>query len=331
MLNKILHLTAVLSLVAVTASCSDNGGGGGGADGCVGHLCGSTAAITDPEGGNVIFEYIYVDTELAAAFGLPSGINTISRSMGYFMDAQTPQDNPLPMPGQCNNLATTHGWPLWVGTPHTDIDLGAMTITGKNAADAAVTIDMPKKPAGTDGIGRAHDIYYQEITPVADSVLQPSSQYDVHFAGAGTFPAVDMTGKQGIFLPPKFEISAPAFEDNGPLVPGTDFTVHWTSTTPTNLPAGDEVLGVAWLLDSNGSPVFMCPTAASAGSMTIPGSAIAAYKTAATARGANPNKVILSRQNIVHQIARLPNGESGNLRRVDMLGIYCWVQLMDVN
>ncbi len=330
MLNKILQLSAALSLVAVAASCSDNSGGGT-TDGCVGHLCGSTAALTDPEGGNVIFEYIYVDTELAAAFGLPSGTNTISRSMGYFMDAQTPQDNPLPVPGQCNNLATTHGWPLWVGSPHTDLDFGAMTITGKNTAAADVTIAMPKMPAGTDAIGRAHDIYYQEITPGADALLQPSSQYDVHFAGAGAFPAVDMTGTQGLFLPPKFDISSPSFEDNGPLVPGTDFTVHWTSTTPTNLPAGDEVLGVAWLLDSNGSPVFMCPTAASAGSMTIPGSAIADYKTAATARGANPNKVILSRQNIVHQIARLPNSESGNLRRVDMLGIYCWVQLMDVN
>jgi hypothetical protein len=29
--------------------------------------------------------------------------------MAYFMNSQTPQANPLPMPGQCNNLVTTKG------------------------------------------------------------------------------------------------------------------------------------------------------------------------------------------------------------------------------
>lgn len=286
--------------------------------------------MTDPEGGNIIFEYIYVDSELQAAFGLPSGVNTISRTMAYFMDAQTPNANPLPTPGKCNNLQTTMGWPLWVGTPHTDLDVGTVDIIGKNAAGTETTINLPNKGAGTDSIGRPHDIYYQELNPGADTYLQPDSAYDVKLGGAGNIPATTLTGNQGLFLPKHFDISAPAAEDNGPFIPGQDFTVHWTSTTNENLPAGQEVLGVAWLLDSNGSPVLMCPTSAETGQMTITGADITAYKEVAVARGTNPNKTILSRQNIVHQIARLPNNESNNLRRVDMLGIFCWVQLMDV-
>jgi hypothetical protein len=32
----------------------------------------------------------------------------------------------------------------------------------------------------------------------------------------------------------------------------------------------------------------------------------------------------------VHKLARLPNGDANNKRRIDMLSMFCWVQLVDV-
>jgi len=110
-----------------------------GIDACVGHTCGSgTVMVTDPEGGNLVLEHMKLDTQLQGFFKLPAGVTTQTRIMAYFMSAQTPNANPLPAPGVCTNLATTKGWPAFVGTPHTDIDVGTLTIKGKNAAGRLV-------------------------------------------------------------------------------------------------------------------------------------------------------------------------------------------------
>src|SRR5689334_3459118 len=97
-------LASIPLLVLGAAACGDDGDAV-----CTGHLCGEPAAITDPEGGNILFEYIYVDTELAAAFKLPTGVTTINRVMAYFMNSQTPEANPLPTPGKCFNFDANKG------------------------------------------------------------------------------------------------------------------------------------------------------------------------------------------------------------------------------
>jgi hypothetical protein len=306
-------------------ACGDDSGGG--SDACTGHLCNQEAQLTDPEGGNIIFEYIYFDSELQAGLGLPG--DTATRVMAYFMDAQTPESNPLPMPGKCNDLVANKGWPLWVGTPHTDLDVGTVTFTGKNTAGAASTIPLTKMMSTSDNIGRPHDLFYQNITPNAADLLKADSSYSVTFSGAGTVPATTFT--DAVFLPGTYGLGTPAREDNGPLVAGQDFVVTWTPGTSANKPAGDEILGLVLLIDSNGSPTHMCVTDHASGTFTIPGATITEYRQDATARGANPNKVILSRQAVDHRLYRLPNGEAGNLRRIDMLGVNCWVQLMDVS
>jgi hypothetical protein len=294
-------------------------------DGCVGHLCGSEVKLTDPEGGHVILEYIYFDTELQTALGITP---TAARIIAFFMNTQTPNANPLPTPGVCNNLVATRGWPVTIGTPRMDLDVGTVTVTGKNGAGADVTIPIDKQPMGLDQFGRPHDIFYQTVKPNVTDFLKPDSAYTVDFGGAGTIPATSFN--DNIFLAQDFQISEPALEDNGPLVAGTDFTVKWTPATSANLPAGDEILGVTWLVDATGAPTHMCPTLHSAGTFTIPGTAITEYKAIAQARGLPQNKMILLRNAIVHKLARLPNGEAENQRRVDMLSVMCWAQLMDV-
>lgn len=295
---------------------------------CVGHLCNSDVKITDPEGGNILFEYIYPDSELQTAFGLPAGVTTINRVMAYFLNSQTPEANPLPEAGKCNNLVATKGWPMFTGTPHEDLDVGDLTISGKNKAGADVTIAIPKMPKGIDNIGRPHDTFYQLIHPNADDNLQFNSSYTVKMTGNGTTiePA---TLTDAIFLSADFTVKSPGLEDNGPLKASADFPVQWNAVESSKLPAGSEVLGVTWLVDSNGSPTHMCPVAHSAGAFTIPAATIAEYRAIAVARGTNPDKVILLRNAIVHRLSPLPTADATNKRRVDMLSVNCWAQLMD--
>jgi len=290
---------------------------------CGGDSNNDVAAITDPEGGNILFEYIYFDTDLQTVLGVPA---TINRVMAYFMTAQTPEDNPLPAPGACTNLEATHGWPLFVGSPHTDVDVGTLTMHGVNAAGTSVSIDVPKQAAGLDNIGRMHDIFYQTITPNGNDTLKFNTSYDVEFGGAGDIPATTFT--DGVFLPADFTVNTPDLDDDGPLT--ADTTVHWTPATSTlpdtpNYAGGHAgVAGLVLLVDTNGSPTHLCLTDHSTGEFTIPGTAIEEYKAVATARGTDPTHVILLRQALVHILNRLP----GTDRRIDMLGITCWAQFM---
>jgi hypothetical protein len=312
----------LIGLTTVLGACGGDDGGGE----CVGHGC--EPGLSDPEGGNVIFEYIYFDTELQAAFQLPAGVTTATRIMAYYMSAHDPNANPLPTPGVCNNLEATKGWPLYVSPTHTDLDVGTMEITGVKGDGSPSTISVPKMPKGTDQIGRPHDIFYQTVIPDAAKQQKLDSSYTVTFGGGPGAPAATM--KDAIFLSSDFTVKNPGIEGNGPLVPGTDFKVEWNPTTSANLPEGDSVLGVAWLVDATGKPTHMCPVEHSAGAVTIPGSAIAEYKAIAVARGTPPNKMILLRNSIVHKVQRLPTTDTANPRRVDMLSVNCWAQLMDV-
>jgi hypothetical protein len=320
MLTKRITILLVLLLTAVVTACGDDGG-----EECVGHLCGEPAAITDPDGGNILFEYIYFDTELSAAFMLPAGVTTANRVMAYFTNRQTPDNNTLPTPGVCNNL--TKGWPMFQGESHEDLDVGALSITGKNKAGTDVTISLEKKTAAIDSIGRPHDLFYQIISPDADKFLLPDSSYTVNLGGSDKVAATSF--KDALFLAKDFTITMPQVEGNGPMKANADFTVKWNPVQSANLPAGAEVLGVTWLVDSKGAPTHMCPVAHSAGTFTIPAATIAEYRTIAASRGAEPNKVILLRNAIVHRLQPLPVNEATNKRRVDMLTVMCWAQLMD--
>jgi hypothetical protein len=313
------RILASIPLLVLGAACGDDGD-----TVCTGHLCGEPAAITDPEGGNILFEYIYFDTELSTA--LAGGAKTVNRVIAYFMNSQTPEANPFPTPGKCFNFDANKGWPMFVGTPHEDLDIGDLTITGKNAADADVTIAVPKKPKGLDNIGRPHDIFYEIIQTDANKYLKFNSSYTVNFSGNGVVPATSM--KDAIFLSADFTVKNPDLENNGPMKAGVDFPVEWNPVESSNLPMGSEVLGITWLVDSKGSPTHMCPVAHSAGQFTIPGATIAEYKQVAQARGADPTKVILLRNAVVHRLQRLPNGDEKNARRIDMLSVNCWAQLM---
>ena len=290
---------------------------------CTGHLC--EPGLSDPDGGQVLFEYIYFDTQLQAALGVPE---TAARVMAFFMNAHDPNNTPLPMPGQCTNLEANNGWPLFRGANREDLDIGTLTFTGKNEANADVTWEVPKQAAGNDMIGRPHNVFYQSVVPNAGTQIKPNSSYTMRMSGGSGIPA--STFEDGIFLAETFEVNNPGLEDNGPLIGGQDFTVNWTPVTSSNLPAGDTVLGITWLLDVQAKPTHICPVLLSAGTFTIPGETINEYKAIAQARGLPTTNAVLLRNAIVHKVSRLPNGEDDNVRRIDMLSVLCWAQLVDV-
>jgi hypothetical protein len=295
---------------------------------CVGHEdCGTLG----PEGGNIIFEYIYFDTQLQDVLLPNTDFETATRVMAYFLESHP--ESVLPMAGQCNNLETTDGWPLYVAPDAVEIDVGTVTITGVNTLDEPSTIPVPIQPAGTDQIGRPHDIFYQAVIPDAAEQQKPNSSYTVELGGAGD--VVPTVMEDAIVLAGDFTVNDPDIEDDGPLVSGTDFPVAWTPGTTTGFPSDDldvvggEVLGVVWLVDVTGKPTHMCPVLHSSGAFTIPGSAIEEYRAVATARGVSPDSMILLRNAIIHRLEELPNGDDPP-RRIDMLSVLCWAQLMNV-
>src|SRR5262249_2875007 len=161
------------------------------------------------------------------------------------------------------------------------LDVGTLTITGQNTAGTDSTISVPKLPSAMapsmiDSIGRKHDIFYQTIVPSAEKFLKPDSFYTIQLGGAGNIPATGF--KDQIYLAKGMTVMSPDLEDNGPLKANTDYTVHWTPGGQGNAPAGTDILGVTWLVDSKGSPTHMCPVLESAGQFTIPAATIAEYR-----------------------------------------------------
>jgi hypothetical protein len=334
MISKPVVSTILFSVALTITACG--GDDEGGTDACVGHACTQGgASVMDPEGGSIIFEHITFDTQLQTAFMLPPGQTTATRVMAYFLSAQTPDSNPLPMAGKCNNLEETKGWPLHVGTPHTDVDVGTLTFVGKNTAGMDVSFDVPKQPAGRDQIDRPHDIFYQLVQPNAAALLKPDSFYDVKFGGSATVPAT--TFKDAIYLASEYgEPLVPDIENNGPLIDGQDFSVMWSAGASANKPSADRlvagaVLGVVWLLDVTGSPTHMCVVPAANNGFTIPGSAIHEYKLAAAARGRDATHAIMLRNAIAHQVVKLPlTAAPTSKRRIDMISLKCYAQFMNV-
>ena len=96
--------TLLLSAVVLSACGNDDVELTDGGD-CVGHTC-DDSKLSDPEGGQIILENMYLDSQLQAAFHLPTGVTTVNRISAFFENKRDPDANPFPMSGQCTNLAT---------------------------------------------------------------------------------------------------------------------------------------------------------------------------------------------------------------------------------
>lgn len=316
MLKKLV-IVSILPLTGLTA-CDD-------AQQCVGHICGGDVTLQTNEGGGVAFEYIHLDSDLRNANPAQPLPETILRVTSYFVNHQMPELNPFPAAAVCTNLIAEKAWPIYSGSPEY-LSAGSVTIKGKNAAGADVTIPNMKMSNMKDPFQRTHETFYLNISPNAPELAKPNSAFTVEFGGEGAFEATTET--DALFLAESFTVKNPGLEDNTPIQTDRDFTVQWNPVESTNLPPGDQVLGVTWLVDQLGGPTHMCPTLHAAGQFTVPAAALQEHKAIQLARGQDGTGMILLRNAIVHKLATLPNGDAENKRRIDMVSLYCHAQFM---
>src|SRR5690349_13608635 len=151
-------MTRLTSTVVILAACGGNSGTPiDSASFLPDGTCPGLVELQD--GGQVFFEYITYDSQLQATFGLPSGVTTQSRLTAFFLSDQIPEVNPLPTAGACNNLFATKGWPTFIGTPRTELDVGRLTVSGMNSASAPTTLVPTELMNSIDDWGRAQDVY----------------------------------------------------------------------------------------------------------------------------------------------------------------------------
>jgi len=355
MLNR-LAITSFSLLLGLSAfACGDDdstddgsgtpdGGGGGGAD--AGDGAGADAsvdrppALTDREGGQVLFEYINLDDDLIAAFGLPEGVTTVNRNMAHFIRSQSPEANALPALDDCVNLYETHGWPLGYlegdGQERTYADVGDVSISGKDADGADITIDITEGTNPLDNWSRSHDQFYEAI-PAPANIL-PDSSFSLSMSGSDEYP--ETTYEDVAYMPGHFEGLVPGLnEDDIGLNTTDDTTVQWEVVDHPNKPEGLELLTVVVLGEPlTGAPVMFCPTLASNGEFTITAEHVQSYRDsveARTGKKGTAEQAILLRNHIAHTLGWFDNGEGEaefspeDPRRIDVLSVYCYAQIVN--
>jgi hypothetical protein len=289
--------------------------------------CPDDLSLETPEGGQLFFEYVTADDDLAAALGLDADDPTFMRSIGFFNTAQTPEALATPALGAsgCVNMYDDAIWPVSEGTSRTYADAGTYTVVGQNAADTDVELDIPLSEDEFDGFHRPLDHFYQAIVPHAAESMKPNSLYTVEVSG-GDIPAA--TYEDAVFLPDHYELMNPGLNDDVAMVAGEDYTVEWEVVESSNNPEGQFTAALIILADpSVGAPVIFCVEDAALGTFTIPGEMITQYRDSVEANGGDPNNVILLRNNNAHKIIKLENDDEENVRRLDMVGVYCYIQL----
>ena len=291
------------------------------------------ASLESPEGGMVFLEYLTYSDAVATAAGLGDARSAL-RIISYFIGDMEPDRMPLPPVGECTNLVTSPGWPAVLGDDLVELDAGEVTISTRNGDGDPVELDIPLATEGApasfpyDSVGRRHTgNYYERIAIPAEEFAAGDTAATVHLSGSGELD--EYTGTDAVFIPAPMALSSPGLEDEIAMTAGDDFTVSQSLATGTHAPPGVPVLQVVTLVDpATGHPVILCSALESEteGSFTIPGSAIQSYRDTTMALGHDPGLAILVRNSTVHQVRRLENGDDGNCRRVNMVGVYCYVQ-----
>lgn len=294
--------------------------------------------FSDPQGGTVIHEYINYGDTLAEAAGLPDGVRTVYRGMAHFLNAMTPNAMTLPPADVCTNVVTDST--IWVGNLGTGreyIDVGEVQLRGINDDGQEATVTLGRAVDGApaswprDNLGLDHGedgIYYEHIELVAGQFLSAGSLGDLILTGSADYPPT--TYEDAVYVPENYELLNPRLNDPFTMTAGQDFTVGWEEVAQPNAPEGYALFELVALVNpATGRPIHLCPSFADEanGEFTIPGEIITDYRETVEALGDNPDQVILLRNTNTHSLVRLENGESDNRRRIDVVSVWCSIQL----
>jgi hypothetical protein len=305
------------------------------------------ARFEDAEGGKVINEYINYGDTLAEASGFPKGVRTVYRGMAHFVRSMNPQRLDLPMSGVCTNVVTEEL--TWLGNMGEDveyIDVGTVSIRQTNDDGDEVTTELARAEKGApatwprDNLFVDHGkdgIFYETISfgeggTGAGEILSAGTRGDVILSGSDEFPATTYEG--AVYVPENNALENPGLNEEFTMVAGEDFTVGWQEIAQPNAPAAGELTYelfelVATVNPATGAPIHLCPTVDqnANGEFVIPGEIIADYRETVTALGNDPNAIVLLRNTNAHAVVRLDPTDEDNKRRVDVVSVWCYVQL----
>lgn len=309
---------------------------------------GDVVTFGDAEGGKVINEYITYGDTLAEAAGFPKGVRTVYRGMAHFVRSMNPQSLRLPPSGVCTNVVTDSG--VWLGNMGEDveyIDVGTVSIRQTNDDGEEVTVELARAMEGApatwprDNLFVDHGkdgIFYETISfgeggTGAGEILSAETRGDVILSGSDEFPATTYEG--AVYVPADNQLENPGLNEDFTMVAGQDFTVGWEEVAQPNAPAESEGLVyelfelVATVNPATGAPIHLCPTfdQDADGEFVIPGEVIADYRETVETLGGDPNAIVLLRNTNAHAVVRLDPTDEDNKRRVDVVSVWCYVQL----
>ena len=305
-------------------------------------------SFADAEGGKVINEYINYGESLAVASNFPKGVRTVYRGMAHFVRSMNPQSLRLPPSGECTNVVTDSG--VWLGNMGEDveyIDVGTVSIRQTNDAGEEVTVELARAEKGSpptwprDNLFVDHGkdgIFYETISfgeggTGAGEIISAETRGDVILSGSDEFPATTYEG--AVYVPADMDVVNPGLNEDFTMTAGEDFTVGWEEVSQPNAPAASEGLTyelfelVATVNPATGAPIHLCPTfdQDASGEFVIPGEVIADYRETVEALGNDPDAIVLLRNTNAHAVVRLDPTDEDNKRRVDVVSVWCYVQL----
>jgi hypothetical protein len=269
----------------------------------------SGVTLQSPEGGEVRFEYM----EWPANSGPVNNNTTATRVIAYFIKNQDPQWHPIPEIGQCNSfLNGADMWPLHQSATREYVDVGNVVLSG-GPSDLQVPLGGTDG-VGTDPLGRMHDHFYFYFgADDTDTYVTDNHAYNVVFTGSDEWPA--QAFPNAIFMPHAYTPTNPAVVDIT-LTAGTALNMTWPAAT-SNTPPGVGVFSFVAFANATAGVTHLCP-APDEGSFTV------SAATVDEVLGSNTSGFFL-RGTLTHQLVELKDGSGVSGRRIDMLGIYCFI------
>jgi hypothetical protein len=310
-------------LLFALPACGDDGGGG---DPCanlgphdpVPAEC-EQLGFNSPEGGEVRFEYMEWSKDCGDNADQPCGPDgrtTATRVVAYGMTNMEPQAYPMVTIGGCTNLAVKTTWPLAQGANRQYADTGALTLTG-----GPNTIDVPDAdPANPDVLGRSHDKYqFYFGADDTDQFVSENTNYTVNWAGSDTMPA--QTFDNAIYMPGAYTLQDPGFQANIDIPNSGDFSMTWGDEGNSELAAsGGTMLSLIAFAIPGVGLTHLC-VGPDTGEIVIPDATIKEAVALAGYAGTG----FLLRGKLTHQLQELSDNDGPTGRRLDMLGIYCYL------
>lgn len=309
----------------------DNEGADAGEEcGGVHNPCEEEIAVTSPEGGMVIFEYIGFSTALQAAFP-----PKIVRNISHFTSSGG-DDHVFLTPGsgdgtngldECNNVSADDiTWPANDVNVQTHVNVGTLTISG-GPEDLVLEPTLTGTDTEmTDMISRLHSgAWYQTISPDFADYIVEDGNHTVAMSGSDDYPAT--TYEDILYMPSAMVMTNPTGDvtvDRPAAGFTEDFTVTWDSGTSANQPEGNEVLSLVMLVDGTGTNIVEFCVTINDGEFVIPAAVLEEFAAEQPAGG------VLLVGNVSHNLGRFDDGTVSD-RRIDFLGMWCEAMAFSIN